>query len=302
MENPDAGPSNSGKSPRRERPNLFDQLHPVLRRLIERMIDLPEGYGAAVTERQLTLAVACAISMMPDDEQAYLVSHIMTDDDIIQETFDVLDLEDLDQEVLFSAVEKQFLLRNTPEPDSDEIDSGGERHGNRGTCRICLMDSDSILLTCGCHYCSGCLKWTIRVGLQSVHDFPPHCCFDFGEDLIRAVDRPGLVHLYRQVAAEKATPLHDRLYCFDTRCSALVPWLIEAAIGDDGGGSGVGTCPLCEEETCATCRGKSHRGLSCDYKKEAEGAVLDMMDSEGLVYCPGCGIMLAFGSGCSLMK
>lgn len=301
MENSDAGPSNSGRSPSPESPNPIDQLHPVLRRLIERMIDLPKGHEALLTERRLTLAVECAITMMPEDEQAYLVSHIMTDDDIIQETLESLDLGDLDQRVLFSAAEKQFLLRNTPEPDSNENDSGGERYGNGGTCKICLMDSDSIL-TCGCHYCSGCLKWTIRIGLQSIHDFPPHCCFDFDENLIRVVDRPGLVHLYRQVAVEKATPLRDRLYCFDTRCSAFIPpWLIEAALGVNGGDSGVGTCPQCAEETCATCRGKSHRGLPCGDKKEEE-AVLDMMDQEGLVYCPGCGRTLASAGGCNIMK
>lgn len=300
MENPDAGPSNRGGTPSARSPNPIDKLHPVLRRLIERMIDLPEGYEAFLTEKQLTRAVECAISMMPEDEQAYLVSHIMTDDDIVQQRINSLHLENLDQRVLLSAAEKQLLLRSTPEPGSGEEDSGVEYYDG-GICKICLMDS-AFILACGCHYCTSCLRWTIRVGLQSINDFPPSCCFDFGENLIRVVNRPGLVHLFRQLAVEHSTPLRDRLYCCDTRCSAFIPpYAIETAFDNQGRNIGVGTCPQCSEETCATCHGRSHRNLPCSDREE-ETAVLDKMDEEGLVYCPGCGIVLTFDGGCNIMK
>lgn len=300
MENPDAGPSNRGGTLSSSSPKPIDQLHPVLLRLIERTIDLPEGSEASLTERQLTRAVECAITMMPEDEQAHLVSHIMTDDDIVQQRINSLHLENLDQRVLLSAAEKKLLLRSTPEPNSDEEDSGVEYY-NGGVCKICFRNS-AFIIACGCHYCVNCLKWTIRMGLQSINDFPPNCCFALGENLIRIVDRPGLVHLFRQLSDEHNTPLHHRLYCCDTRCSAFIPpYAIQAAFDDEGRDIGVGTCPQCSEETCATCRGRSHRGLPCGGKEE-ERAVLDKMDEEGLVYCPGCGMVITFDGGCNIMK
>lgn len=304
MSNPDAGPSNRGGTPSRPRsPNPIDRLHPVLLRLIERMLDLPEGYEASLTERQLTRAVECAISMMPEDEQAYLVSHIMTDEELMQQRINSLELENLERSVLLSAAEKQYLLRATPVPEESDADreSNSDDYTGYGACKICYLEAH-YTLSCGCHYCTSCLRWTIRTGLRSLSEFPPRCCFDLGEGLIRVVNRPGLIHLFRQLSVEHGVPLHQRLYCCDTKCSAFIPpSAIKAASNYEGGDAGVGTCPQCSKETCVNCRDRSHRGQPCG-KKEKETAVMDMMDQQGLVYCPGCGMIVTADGGCNILR
>ncbi|KAK1255177.1 hypothetical protein MKX08_009172 [Trichoderma sp. CBMAI-0020] len=72
----------------------INQLHPVLRRLIERMIDLPEGYEASLTERQLTRTKRSTVC----------------DSRICNVRFCCLQMKD------------KFLLRITPIPDESDTD------------------------------------------------------------------------------------------------------------------------------------------------------------------------------------
>ncbi|KAL6904836.1 hypothetical protein GGI43DRAFT_381234 [Trichoderma evansii] len=115
-------PSNGGdgsntRAPNLRKPTPVERLHPILLRLIERMGVMPEGSRAAITETQLARAVAHAITMMPEDEQAYMVSHIMTDEEIAQQRLDSLEFQDLERRIEFSADERRLLLRPSPEPE-----------------------------------------------------------------------------------------------------------------------------------------------------------------------------------------
>lgn len=204
------GPSHdsNGRASNHRRPAPIEQLHPVLLRLIERMGVVPEGPRSDITETQLAHAVKLAIEMMPDAEQAYMVSHIMTDEEIAQQRLSSLEVQDLQHRVELSAVERRLLLKPSPEPEdgkgrSDEDD--GDDNNNNDPCIACYERSE-VTVSCGCHYCNRCLRACIRSGLRFELDFPPRCCNRFDEAVIRLAQRPGLVHLFRQLSVEYAIP------------------------------------------------------------------------------------------------
>lgn len=329
----------SPRSPSPRSPRPVGKLHPIFLRLIERTIDLPEGYKASLTERQLARVVARAIMMMPEDEQAYLVSHIMTDKEIIQQRINSLELEDLERRVELSADEREFLLRDSPEPeneaDGDEVeerDNGDDgvdiwefgiwgafdfegafefegafdveevfdvEKEYDGDICIICIEKTELTVRCGCRYCRRCLREIIRKGLRSEFNFPPKCCRPFDEAVIRLAQRPELVHIFRQLSAEYAVPPHERLYCCDARCSSLIP------------PSAIETAPDGEDDatgvgTCPLC--SKETCVACRDRshkglpcgeREKEEAFLDMMDEKGLVHCPRCGISLTLKDGCN---
>ncbi|KAL7787823.1 hypothetical protein V8C37DRAFT_411937 [Trichoderma ceciliae] len=279
------------------RPRPIEQLHPVLLHLVMRMDVMPPGDRASITEAELAHAVSLAISMMPDDEQAYLVSRILTDDEIAEERLNSQEALDLRRRINLSADERRFLLRASPEPEEYEGDDGEDIEN---PCIVCSGRGD-ITVSCGCHYCAHCLRANIRTGLRSEMDFPPRCCRPFGEAIIRRAQRPALVHLFRQLSAEYAVPADLRIYCHDAGCSSFIPpAAIVDAPDDEDDATAVGMCPSCGKETCAQCGSRSHRGLPCR-EEEDEEALWDMMDDQGLVHCPACGIVMALRDGCNHM-
>ncbi|RFU72652.1 hypothetical protein TARUN_9612 [Trichoderma arundinaceum] len=278
------------------RPRPIEQLHPVLLHLLMRMEVMPPGDRASITEAELAHAVSLAISMLPDDEQAYMVSRIMTDDDIAEERLNSPEVQDLRRRVNLSTDERRLLLRASPEPEEDD----GEDGDNDRPCIVCSGRSDATV-PCGCHYCAHCLRANIRTGLRSEIDFPPRCCRPFNEATIRRAQRPALVQLFRQLSLEYGVPIDLRVYCHDASCSSFIPpSAIEGAPDDEDDATAVGTCPSCGKETCAECGNRSHRGLPCR-EEEDEEALWDMMDDQGLAHCPICGVVMALRDGCNHM-
>ncbi|UKZ48762.1 hypothetical protein TrVGV298_002991 [Trichoderma virens] len=239
-----------------ERPRPIEQLHPVLLSVVD---------------------LSLAISMLPDDEQSYIVSRIMTDDEIAEERLQSPQVQDLRRPVRLSGDEIRLLLRGSPGPE-DDTEEGEVQDG----CIVCFAQSD-VSVPCGCHYCGRCLRENIRVGLRSEVDFPPGCCRPFDEATIRLAGRPALVHLFSQLSAEYAVPAGERLYCHDPGCSSFIqPRAIQPAALDEDDATPVGTCLPCRED-------------------EDEEALWDMMDDQGLVGCPECGVVIALKEGCNHM-
>jgi hypothetical protein len=260
---------------------------------------MPPGDRNSITEAQLARAVSLAISMMPDDEQTYMVSRIMTDDEIAEQRLNSPEVQDLGRRVDLSADERRLLLRASPAPEDDEGE-GNSSSSNNNLCIVCSGRRE-VTVPCGCHYCAHCLRANIRIGLRSEMDFPPRCCRPFNEAVIRLAQRPALVHLFRQLSVEYAVPTDLRVYCHDASCSSFIPpSAVEAAPDDEDDATAVGTCPGCGTETCAECGNRSHRGLPCS-EEEDEEALWDMMDDQGLVHCPACGVVMALRDGCNHM-
>ncbi|KAL6789377.1 hypothetical protein J3E68DRAFT_439522 [Trichoderma sp. SZMC 28012] len=253
----------------RERLRPIEQLHPVLLHVVERM----------------------------EDEQSYIVSRIMSDDEIAEERLQSPQVQDLRHRVHLSGNEIRLLLRGSPEPEDD-----GEEVEPADGCIVCASKSDATL-ACGCHYCGHCLRENIRVGLRSEVDFPTGCCNrPFDEATVRLAQRPALVHLFRQLTAEFSIQPGERLYCHDPSCASFIPAsAIQAAARDEDNATAMGTCPSCHKATCAACGGRSHRGLPCREEEDDE-ALLNMMDSQGLVGCPRCGVVIGLRDGCNHMS
>ncbi|KKO97516.1 hypothetical protein THAR02_10384 [Trichoderma harzianum] len=269
------------QEPERLRP--IEQLHPVLFHIVEHMEMLPPEGRESITATELAHAVSLAISMLPEDEQSYIISRIMSDDEIAEERLQSPQVQDLQHRIHLSANEIRLLLRGSPEPEDD-----GEEVEPADACIVCASKSD-VTVPCGCHYCGHCLRENIRVGLRSEVDFPTGCCNrPFNEATVRLAQRPALVHLFRQLSAEYSVQPGERLYCHDPGCASFIPAsAIQAAARDEDNATAMGTCPSCHKATCAACGGRSHRGLPCREEEDDE-ALLNMMDSQGLVGCPSC--------------
>ncbi|KAL7963946.1 hypothetical protein V8C34DRAFT_300409 [Trichoderma compactum] len=239
--------------------------------------------------------------MLPEDEQAYIISRIMSDDEIAEEKLQRPQVQDLEHLIHLSGSEIRLLLRGSPEPEYDG-EEGEVEDEDEDCCVVCFSKSD-VSLPCRCHYCGHCHRENIRVGLRSELDFPPGCCgMPFNEAIVRLAQRPALVHTYRQLSAEYNVHPGERLYCHDPSCASFIPpGVIQPAARDEDNATPVGRCLSCHKATCAACGSRSHRGLPCR-EEEDDDALLDMMDNQGLVSCPECGIVIALRDGCNHMN
>ncbi|KAK7404011.1 hypothetical protein QQX98_010182 [Neonectria punicea] len=270
----------------------FQRAHPDLVDLLFRHDVFPEGDIDELSEHVLAEAIGLAISLADIDEQLQILSRIMTDQEVAAQGLQHPDVQNLDLRIPLTADERALVLRQSPEPDPADADAArGAR--DRRDCLIC-GETAHLVISCGCAYCRPCLRDAIRVGLRSENDFPPRCCASLHEDTIRRARRPGLVHLFRMLAAEVQVPAPDRLYCHDGTCATFIP----------PGSRGV--CLGCGMRTCEACGRRGHEGLErCGDGAEDGEALEDVwasMDRNGIVNCPGCGRMVSLRDGCNHMR
>ncbi|KAL7949667.1 hypothetical protein V8C42DRAFT_362041 [Trichoderma barbatum] len=300
-------------APEPSRPRPIEQLHPILYHLINRMEVMPPGDGASITEAILAEAVSLAITMLPEDEQVYIVSRIMTDDEIAEERLQSPEIQDPNSHVHLTNDEIRILLRQLSTLESDDIgeeyeeseeyeeleeDEEAGEYEDEGICCVCY-DPVDISIPCGCPICSRCLRKSISLSCCFEAEFPPGCCVDFDEATILLAGVPALVHLFRQRSAEYAVPGFARLYCHDPHCSAFIPpGAIQPAAQEEDDATPVGTCLSCGKATCAVCGSRAHRGIPCREEENAE-AWWDMMDENKLAGCPECGIVVDLREGCN---
>ncbi|KPM39413.1 hypothetical protein AK830_g7173 [Neonectria ditissima] len=270
----------------------FQLAHPDLVDLLFRQEVFPEGDIDELSENILAEAISLAISLADIDEQIQILSRVMTDQEIAAQGLQHPDVQNMDLRIPLTHNERRIVLRDSPEPDPEEAQAARDR----GDCLIC-GEAAHLAVPCGCPYCLQCLRSAIRAGLRSENDFPPHCCRPFLEDTVRLARRPGLVHLFRMLAAEVAVPPQDRLYCHDGSCATFIP----------PGSRGV--CPGCERRTCEECGRRGHEGLErcgdgAENGNDGEEAedVWASMDRNRVVNCPGCGRMVSLRDGCNHMS
>lgn len=143
-------------------------------------------------------------------------------------------------------------------------------------------------LSCGHHYCVGCLSVLFEDSMVDETMYPPRCCRQtIPLDDAESLPDPKLVRNSEQKSIELDTK--DRTYCFDPRCSTFIP---AEHIANDVAG-----CPSCGKRTCAICKAAAHRG-DCS-GDEALQQFLQAADNQGWQRCYVCRRVVDLRSGCN---
>lgn len=173
---------------------------------------------------------------------------------------------------------------------ADEVEEDADEEGDGELCAACGGESgEKRQLPCGCHYCAACLRRCIRVGLRNEESWPPRCHFRLSAADVAWTDRPDLLRLWGQRAAEWDSPPADRVYCSRPACAAFIPGRRP---------DGEARCGACGEGTCPGCRTRWHPGVPCEEAAEDEG-LMEMMDRYRYTWCDNCRRILEFIGGCN---
>ncbi|SCV45799.1 uncharacterized protein FFB14_08866 [Fusarium fujikuroi] len=259
--------------------DALDRVHPDFLDLLIRQELLPPD--EAFSEPYLARLISIALDLAEDDEQAFLVSRIITDEELAFERLRGPEVRNTNHRIVLDRTERRIAFR---EAAMDPV----PEQGNGEMCVAC-MDDAHMRAPCGRHnYCYPCYRELIRLGLVSQEGFPPRCCEPINEEGVALARAPALVHLFRQVQEEANAPIHDRLYCHDANCAAFIP--------PDRNGH----CLLCDTRTCRDCGERGHPGQPCR-EGAAEEDVWATMDENRTVNCPGCGRMIELAEACNHM-
>ncbi|KAJ4266153.1 hypothetical protein NW762_004133 [Fusarium torreyae] len=258
--------------------DAFDRLHPDLVDLLIRKDLLPSDEGTGFSEATLARSIYLAIELADPDEQALIVSRIISEEELAAERLQSPEVRNTNHRVVLDRAERKAALQdNTP--------ATGEENGQ--DCLIC-GERAHVKVPCGCDYCLSCFRDAIRIGFRSSEEFPPKCCQPFTVETIALARSPALVHLFRQTEEEIQTPVPNRLYCHDGNCAAFIPH------------DRHGKCLLCDLHTCDDCALKAHPGQTCE-EGDAEEDVWAAMDANRTVNCPNCGRMIQLLEACNHM-
>ncbi|KAF5711054.1 e3 ubiquitin ligase ARI4 [Fusarium mundagurra] len=259
--------------------DALDRVHPDFLDLLIRLQLLPPD--EAFSEPYLARLISIALDLAEDDEQAFLVSRIITDEELALERLRSPEVRNTNHRIVLDRTERRIAFR---EAAMDPI----PEQTNGEMCVACMEDAQ-MRAPCGRHnYCYPCYRELIRLGLSSQEGFPPRCCEPITEEGVALARAPALVHLYRQVQEEASAPIPDRLYCHDVNCAVFIP--------PDRNGH----CLLCDTHTCRDCGERGHPGQPCR-EGAAEEDVWATMDENRTVNCPGCGRMIELAEACNHM-
>ncbi|KAF5649473.1 e3 ubiquitin ligase ARI4 [Fusarium tjaetaba] len=259
--------------------DALDRVHPDFLDLLIRLQLLPPD--EAFSEPYLARLISIALDLAEDDEQAFLVSRIITDEELALDRLRSPEVRNTNHRIVLDRTERRIAFREAAMDPFPEQTNGE-------MCVACLEDAQ-MMAPCGEHnYCYPCYRELIRLGLSSQEGFPPRCCEPIDEAGVALARAPALIHLFRQVQEEANAPIHDRLYCHDPNCAAFIP--------PDRNGR----CLLCVTQTCRDCGERGHPGQPCR-EGAAEEDVWATMDENKTVNCPGCGRMIELAEACNHM-
>ncbi|KAF9775415.1 hypothetical protein IL306_006487 [Fusarium sp. DS 682] len=259
--------------------DAFDRVHPDLVDLMIRL-DLLPAEQDGFSESNLARIIFLAIELADPDEQALLVSRIITDEEMALQRLLSPEVRNTNHRVVLDRAERRAAFR-------EEANDPAPARGNGEDCLIC-GENAHVRAPCGCNYCLSCYREAIRLGLRSQEEFPPKCCEPFDVAAIELARSSALVHIFRQMQEEADAPMHDRLYCHDGNCAAFIP--------PDRNGH----CLFCNTHTCRDCGARGHPGRPCQ-EGDAEEDVWATMDDNRTVNCPGCGRMIQLSEACNHM-
>lgn len=165
---------------------------------------------------------------------------------------------------------------------------------NKMICTACCEAKhsfDILHALCGHDYCRDCITSFFNLSTSEESVFPPRCCQqEISVDLAREMLSPELRTRFLKATEEFRTP--NRLYCFSSSCSELIP---RSQIAGD-----IGTCQICSERTCALCKSAAHNG-DCPQDPTLQ-QVIETGDSLKWQRCFNCGGMIEKVYGCNHMR
>ncbi|PON35097.1 E3 ubiquitin ligase RBR family [Trema orientale] len=184
------------------------------------------------------------------------------------------------------------------------------------TCVICMEDTDVSQIfsakVCLHRYCFSCMKQHVEVKLREAQ-IPkcPHegCKTELDIDSCENFLTPKLLELMSQRIKEAATPVTERVYCPNPRCSFLMSKteVLEYSKKEqiDVDRLGARKCVKCNSLFCVDCRVPWHRNMSCaNYKRlhpnpSLEDAKLKVLASRNMWrQCRKCNLMIELAQGC----
>lgn len=158
-------------------------------------------------------------------------------------------------------------------------------------CREAKHSFDILHALCGHDYCRGCITSLFNLSTFDESVFPPSCCQqEISIDLAREMLSPELRTRFLKTVEEFRNP--NRLYCFSSSCSELIP---RSQIAGD-----IGTCQVCSELTCTMCKSAAHKG-DCPQDPTLR-QVIETGDSLNWQRCFSCGGMIERVYGCNHMR
>ncbi|XP_062082007.1 E3 ubiquitin-protein ligase RSL1-like [Humulus lupulus] len=182
------------------------------------------------------------------------------------------------------------------------------------TCVICMEDTDVSQIfsvkSCLHRYCFPCMKQHVEVKLREAQ-MPkcPHegCNIEIDIDSCENFLTPKLLELMCQRVKEAATPVTERVYCPNPRCSFLMSKteVFEYTKKERFNPLGARKCLKCSSLFCIDCKVLWHQNMTClTYKRlnpepSLEDAKLKVLASKNLWrQCRKCNLMIELAHGC----
>jgi hypothetical protein len=157
-------------------------------------------------------------------------------------------------------------------------------------CSICLDDyilADLANISCGHNVCAVCVTTAFEMAAICEGSYPPKCCNRIELEEVETLLDQGLVLSFKARMSEWDTKPDQRMYCFQSRCSAFIP---PAEVEGDRG-----KCPSCSLAAFIKCKKEEHKG-ECAGHDEGEEEVRRLSADEGWQECGNCALVeLAYG-------
>ncbi|GMN24598.1 hypothetical protein TIFTF001_000615 [Ficus carica] len=208
------------------------------------------------------------------------------------------------------------LARDAIQSQVDRTEESSRRKNLDETCVICLEDNDVsqifVVNDCQHRYCFSCMKQHVETKLREalVPKCPHHGCkSELDVDSCKKFLTPKFIEIMFQRKKEAITPVTERVYCPNPRCSVLMSKteVLEYSKkeGIDVDGLGARRCVKCNGIFCINCKVPWHRNMTCaqyntlNPNPPAEDAKLKLLASRNLWrQCIKCNLMIELAEGC----
>ncbi|KAL6462299.1 hypothetical protein MHYP_G00287210 [Metynnis hypsauchen] len=197
---------------------------------------------------------------------------------------------------------------------ADGSDSPIQTETDAVHCKLCLSDcpapETSGLRSCGCVFCTQCLRQYVQLAIQDGAGAPITCpdlaCKHPGPLLdseIASFAPSDQVELYRRLKFERGVQLDpSKAWCPALDCQAVC-----SVIPSTEGRAVPVPCPACHTVFCCSCRGPWEDRHTCSQQQPlvvspASDSGQPSSDTEATIkQCPKCGVYIERNQGCAQM-
>ncbi|KAF2140972.1 uncharacterized protein K452DRAFT_334489 [Aplosporella prunicola CBS 121167] len=168
-------------------------------------------------------------------------------------------------------------------------------------CVVCLMPiaADPAFQSCSIHHiCQDDLNTLFERAAKTELDYPPKCCHHSRgidiDDAVKFYDdwgvvNPNFVKHYKAKVAEYGTPIPERVYCSNKKCSTF--------LADDRT-----VCHRCGHKTCRECKeaeANTSAGHECGAGKTDDK--IEYTSNNRVKRCPKCSVLIQLTDACNHM-